>query len=197
MWAVSFWWMIFFVEKTTLHRTFHHAEKYEGNPILKPETPGEIHGTYTHAKDDPTGSACPLDDGVFYDPADRHSASWGSTWVASTATPASVTSEDGLHWQRPQFDVDPGTNNVIPDHPEFFPRRLFALVGLERGESRRTLEGLPLRALFGAARSEAALGELALHFSRWHSLERQGEKLLKTTWVTTRRSSTTPSARNG
>src|SRR5580704_1128633 len=29
----------FLVEKTTLRRTFHHAEKYQGNPILKPETP--------------------------------------------------------------------------------------------------------------------------------------------------------------
>lgn len=34
----------FLIEKTTLHRTFHHAEKYEGNPILKPETPEEIQG---------------------------------------------------------------------------------------------------------------------------------------------------------
>ena len=40
----------FLVEKTTLHRTFHHAEKYEGNPILKPETPQEIHGAL-HARD--------------------------------------------------------------------------------------------------------------------------------------------------
>jgi len=61
----------FLIEKTTLHRTFHHAEKYEGNPILKPETPEEIHGAYSHAADDPTATACPFDDGVFYDPTDH------------------------------------------------------------------------------------------------------------------------------
>ncbi|HSI11547.1 MAG TPA: hypothetical protein VK961_05860 [Chthoniobacter sp.] len=108
----------FLIEKTTLQRTFHHAEKYEGNPILKPETPEEIHGTYTHAKDDPTATACPFDDGVFYDPSDHLFKMWYmSGFYRHTGL---VTSTDGLHWERPKFDVLPGTNIVIPDHAEFF-----------------------------------------------------------------------------
>jgi hypothetical protein len=107
----------FLVEKTTLQRTFHHATKYEGNPILKPETPEEIHGAYTHASDDPTGSACPFDDGVFFDPADHLFKLWymGGFWRHTCL----ATSEDGLHWKRPAFDVLPATNVVIPYHPEF------------------------------------------------------------------------------
>jgi hypothetical protein len=108
----------FLIEKTTLHRSFHHAQKYEGNPILKPETPGEVHGAYTHAKNEPTATACPFDDGAFYDPADHlfkmfyMGGMWRHTCLA--------TSKDGLHWERPQLDVDPGTNNIIPYHTEFF-----------------------------------------------------------------------------
>ncbi len=107
----------FLIEKTTLHRTFHHAEKYEGNPILKPETPEETHGHYSHATDDPTGSACPFDDGVFYDPSDHLFKMWymGGFWGHTML----ATSEDGLHWKRPPFDVEPGTNIVIPWRPEF------------------------------------------------------------------------------
>jgi hypothetical protein len=107
----------FLIEKTTLHHTFHHAEKYEGNPILKPETPEEKRGRYSHANDDPTGSACPFDDGVFYDPADHLFKMWymGGFWGHTML----ATSTDGLHWERPAFDIEPGTNIVIPYHPEF------------------------------------------------------------------------------
>ena len=109
----------FLVEKTTLHRTFHHAEKYEGNPILKPETPEEIHGTYTHAKDDPTATACPFDDGVFYDPKDHLFKMWymGGFYRHTCL----ATSEDGLHWTRPQFDVMAGNERGHPvTRPEFY-----------------------------------------------------------------------------
>ena len=34
----------FLIERTTLRREFHHAVKYEGNPVLKPETPLESLG---------------------------------------------------------------------------------------------------------------------------------------------------------
>ncbi|HEY3900938.1 MAG TPA: hypothetical protein VGM54_20170 [Chthoniobacter sp.] len=102
----------FLIEKTSLHRVFHHAEKYEGNPILKPETPEEIHGVYTHMKSEPTATACPFDDGVFFDPTDHLFKMWymGGFWRQTCL----ATSEDGLHWKRPSLDVLPGTNVVIP-----------------------------------------------------------------------------------
>jgi hypothetical protein len=108
----------FLIEKTTLHRSFHHAEKYAGNPILKPETPEEIHGAYSHAKDDPTATACPFDDGVFYDPAAHLFKLWymGGFWRHTCL----ATSQDGLHWVRPKLDVLPGTNVVIPFREEFW-----------------------------------------------------------------------------
>ncbi|EDY18661.1 Glycosyl hydrolase family 32 domain protein [Chthoniobacter flavus Ellin428] len=108
----------FLIEKTTLHRTFHHAEKYEGNPILKPETPEEIHGAYSHAADDPTATACPFDDGVFYDPTDHLFKMWymGGFWRNTCL----ATSRDGLHWTRPKLDVQAGTNVVIPFRPDFY-----------------------------------------------------------------------------
>ena len=109
----------FLIEKTSLHRAFHHAEKYEGNPILKPETPEEKRGRYTHATDDPTGSACPpstmacsLIPRITFSRCGTWAAGpWGHTMLA--------TSTDGLHWERPAFDVEPGTNIVIPYHTEF------------------------------------------------------------------------------
>lgn len=32
----------FLIESTDLERVYHHPRKYEGNPVLKPETPWEI-----------------------------------------------------------------------------------------------------------------------------------------------------------
>jgi hypothetical protein len=107
----------FLIEHSTLRRTFHHAEKYQGNPILEPETPQETRGEFTHQPDDPTATACPFDDGVFYDPTDRLFKMW---YMAGFYRHTGLaTSTDGLHWARPPFDVEPGTNIVIPYRPEF------------------------------------------------------------------------------
>jgi len=105
----------FLVEKTTLHRTFHHAEKYEGNPILKPETPQEMAGGLEGW--DAAATACPFDDGVFYDPADHLFKMWYLGGMCRNTMLA--TSEDGLHWKRPSLDVEAGTNMVIPWRHEF------------------------------------------------------------------------------
>lgn len=108
----------FLIKKSTLHRTFHHAQKFEGNPILKPETPIEVHGKFSRRAEDPTATACPFDDGVFYDPGDHlfklwyMAGMWGSTALAE--------STDGLHWTRPDLDVEPGTNVVIPFKANFW-----------------------------------------------------------------------------
>jgi hypothetical protein len=105
----------FLIEKSTLRRTFHHAEKYAGNPIIKPETPDEMAGGLDGW--DAAATACPFDDGVFFDPKDRLFKMWYMGGMCRNTMLA--TSEDGLHWKRPQFDVVPGTNAVIPYRHEF------------------------------------------------------------------------------
>jgi len=51
----------FLIEHTNLRRVFHRAVKYEGNPVLLPETLLEM-------GDDGLPLACPKDGGVWWDP---------------------------------------------------------------------------------------------------------------------------------
>ena len=51
----------FLIESTSLSRVFHQAEKYEKNPVLKPETPFEMK----------SGSVETFNNAVLYDPCDR------------------------------------------------------------------------------------------------------------------------------
>lgn len=100
----------FLIAETTLRRTFHQPEPYAGNPVLQPETALELNGG-----EQPV--ACPFSDGVFYDPTDRLFKLWYMAgWFDGTAL---AYSRDGLHWERPAFDVVPGTNRVIAPRPDF------------------------------------------------------------------------------
>jgi hypothetical protein len=100
----------FLIEHTTLERTFHAARKYEGNPVLKPETPLEMNGGVCPV-------ACPFSDGIFYDPQDQRFKMWyHAGWFDGTAL---AVSRDGIHWERPDLGVVPGTNRVIPPRPDF------------------------------------------------------------------------------
>ena len=100
----------FLIESTTLSREFHKARKYEGNPILKPETKLELNGG-----NDP--AACPFSDGVFFDPRDQLFKMWyHAGWFDGTAY---AISQDGIHWTRPKLDVDPGTNRVVAPREDF------------------------------------------------------------------------------
>lgn len=93
----------FLVEETTLKRTYHRPEYYPGNPILKPDQPWEREGT--------APAAAPFSDGVFYDPKDRLFKMWYvGGYIASTCL---ATSRDGIHWEKPAYDVRPGTNEVL------------------------------------------------------------------------------------
>jgi hypothetical protein len=95
----------FLIEKTNLKRTFHYPEKYAGNPVLKPETPLELNRGRLPL-------AAVFQDGVWFDPKDRLFKIWyHAGWYDGTAL---ATSKDGLHWDRPQLDVVPGTNRVLP-----------------------------------------------------------------------------------
>ena len=106
----------FLIESTTLKRVYHHAQKYEGNPILKPETPLEDHGRFTR-KEDATATACTFDDGIFYDPSDHL---FKMTYMAGFyRNTCFATSTDGLHWKRPILDIEPNTNNIIAYQSDF------------------------------------------------------------------------------
>lgn len=94
----------FLIERTTLQRVFHQPQKFAGNPILKPETPLELNEGIC-----PT--AAPFSDGVFFDPRDQLFKMWYMAGWFDTA--ALATSKDGIAWQRPDFGVVKGTNQVV------------------------------------------------------------------------------------
>ena len=97
----------FLIEETTLQRSYHAAEYYPDNPVLKPDQPWE-RDTVSH--DHPAPTAMVFSDGVWYDPADRLFKMWYMGGYCKTTCYA--TSEDGTHWKKPLLDVVPGTNIV-------------------------------------------------------------------------------------
>ncbi len=100
----------FLIADTTLARRFHKAEKFEDNPVLRPETPLEQNGGAVPV-------ACPFSDGVFYDPADKLFKMWyHAGWFDGTAH---AISADGIHWTRRKLDVVPGTNRVLAPREDF------------------------------------------------------------------------------
>lgn len=91
----------FLIEHTTLKRTFHTTEYHPATPVLKPDKPWEMEGGPT---------AMVFSDGVWYDPKDRLFKIWYmGGYVRSTCY---ATSVDGLRWDKPILDVQPGTNIV-------------------------------------------------------------------------------------
>jgi len=100
----------FLIESTTLDRELHLPEKHPDNPVLAPETELEMN-------DDVCPLAAPFGDGVLYDPVDNLFKMWyHAGWFDGVAL---AISRDGLRWERPQFDVVPGTNRVIPPREDF------------------------------------------------------------------------------
>jgi hypothetical protein len=101
----------FLIEATTLERKFHQAEYHADNPLLGPDQPWEGKGGRARA--------APFSDGVWFDPADQLFKMW--YWAAANSEkPLSfdtclATSRDGLRWEKPEFDVVPGTNIVLRD----------------------------------------------------------------------------------
>jgi len=95
----------YLIESTSLNRTFHRPKLYEGNPVLRPETGLELH-------DGMCPATVPFEDGAFYDPADRKFKLWYMAgWYNASCL---ATSDDGLNWKRPDLDVEPGTNRILP-----------------------------------------------------------------------------------
>ena len=102
----------FLIEQTDLQRAFHMPEKYEGNPVLKPQTPIEL-----SSKLFGNAAAVPKDGGVWWDPQANLFKMWYEAgWIGVIAY---ATSEDGLNWVRPELDIVPGSNQVSP--PDIVP----------------------------------------------------------------------------
>ena len=94
----------FLIEKTDLTPEYHKAKKFEGNPVLYPETKLETE----------TGMpvACPKSGGVWYDEEDKKYKMWYEAgWLHYLAY---AESNDGIHWIRPNLDLVPGTNQILP-----------------------------------------------------------------------------------
>lgn len=103
----------FLIESTTLTREWHKAEKYDGNPILKPETEQEL-GRVRLGKNGLTyaPTAAPFSGGVWYDSNDKLFKMWYNAGLFDGT--ALATSKDGINWERPDLDVVEGTNLILP-----------------------------------------------------------------------------------
>ncbi|MDR2920035.1 MAG: glycosyl hydrolase family 32 [Tannerella sp.] len=96
----------FLIESTDLKRKMYKARKIDLNPIFKPETDLE-QGLYG------IPGASPKDGGVWWDPEEKLFKMWYEAgWLHSMAY---ATSKDGIHWERPGLDIEPGTNRLLPD----------------------------------------------------------------------------------
>lgn len=97
------------IAETDLQRSFHPAEIVGEGPVLKPETPLELNAV---RGPDALPVAAPFGDGVWFDPdAGLFKLWYHAGWFDAVAH---ATSRDGIHWQRPELDVTPGTNRVLP-----------------------------------------------------------------------------------
>ncbi len=97
---------------TSMVRVFHQPVKYPGNPILFPQTPDELGG------ENYPPCAVAKCGGVWFDAADRLFKMWYMTGYVGFM--AYAVSRDGVHWERPELDVVPGTNLCLPRdrHPD-------------------------------------------------------------------------------
>ena len=61
--------------------------------------------------------ACPKDGGVWWDPKDGIFKMWyEAAWIGKMAY---ATSIDGINWERPDLDIQPGSNQIITGlHPD-------------------------------------------------------------------------------
>ncbi len=119
----------FLIDSTDLRRTFHLARYHEANPVIRPDRPTDLgNGRRT--------GAGVFSDGVWYDPADGLFKCWYWGGSISTAplgySTCLATSRDGVTWTKPELDVVPGTNIVLPD--EHLMRRNSSTVWLDLDE---------------------------------------------------------------
>lgn len=103
----------FLIESTTLQRTFHAAQYHPASPVLKPDQPWERQDTGHNAELWGPGIAVTVySDGVWYEPRERVFKMWYR--IGYTLATALAVSQDGVHWEKPTYNVVPDTNIVHP-----------------------------------------------------------------------------------
>ncbi len=101
----------FLIQDTTLQRTCHLPMYHPASPVLRPDRPWELSNEYAErTRTKPNPAAMVFSDGVFFDPQDRLFKMWYMGGYGQATCLA--TSGDGLSWNKPAFDVSPGTNIV-------------------------------------------------------------------------------------
>ncbi len=118
----------FLIERTTLRRTFHRPVYHSANPILKADKPWEKRGR--------SSAAMVFSDGVWWDQRDQKFKMWYMGGMMQATCYAE--SRDGVNWDKPALDVEPGTNIVLKghrdsstvwlDHSESDPQKRFKLL---------------------------------------------------------------------
>ncbi|HJN19235.1 MAG TPA: hypothetical protein QGH10_27330, partial [Armatimonadota bacterium] len=128
----------FLIESTTLTRAFHLPEYHSANPVL------EADRSWEHLKDGVSQGpfAAPFSGGVWHDPSDGLFKMWYHADYQRGHL-CYATSEDGIHWDKPELDVVPGTNIVLQgaggsrvvwlDLEEADPSRRFKLITTREG----------------------------------------------------------------
>lgn len=106
----------FLIESTDLQRVHHRGDYHPASPVVVPDRAWEHPSAQAaeHAEDgETTPFAAPFSDGVWYDPE----AGLYRMWYLAGPHPRETcyaTSVDGLHWDKTDLDVVPGTNIVLP-----------------------------------------------------------------------------------
>ena len=104
----------FLVESTTLTRTHHLTTWHPATPVISPDREWE----------QATGKGeCEIySDGVWWDPQAQHFKAWYRTHHGAHPhfQTCMAISQDGVHWEKPAFDVVPGTNVVLVDQEDAF-----------------------------------------------------------------------------
>jgi hypothetical protein len=136
----------FLIEESALYRQFHGATYHDANPILKPEQPWEQTDPQAAiAGYPPSPSAMVFSDGVFYDPGDQLFKMWYMAGYQDRT--ALAVSRDGIAWERPSFDVEPGTNIVSIDRRDSNTIWLDASAADERSRFKMAAYDLGLKAM--------------------------------------------------
>jgi hypothetical protein len=98
----------YLIEGTTLTRSMHPARVDKHSPVLKAETSVELDASHGFR----LPVAAPFDDGAWFDPKDQLFKLWYmGGWFDGVCY---VQSKNGLDWERPNLDIVPGSNRVLP-----------------------------------------------------------------------------------
>lgn len=116
----------FLISSSTLERIYHRPLYHPSNPVLSFEEPWELldnpkSGLRADIDEDHTvaeqgtiagkAMAAPFSDGMWYDPADSKFKLW--YMGGGLETTCYAESRDGINWEKPDLDVEPGTNVVL------------------------------------------------------------------------------------